>query len=146
VWVTEEEIGILADSGVHVSHNPVSNMKLGSGIAPVAKMLTEGVRVSLGTDGCASNNNLDMFEEMKTAALLQKVNMKDPSVLSAREVLKMGTVNGAKALGLNSGVLKAGFNADLILIDMKQAHLTPVFDVPLTWSIPHRVGMSEPPL
>jgi 5-methylthioadenosine/S-adenosylhomocysteine deaminase len=130
VWVTEEEIGILADSGVHVSHNPVSNMKLGSGIAPVAKMLTEGVRVSLGTDGCASNNNLDMFEEMKTAALLQKVNMKDPSVLSAREVLKMGTVNGAKALGLNSGVLKAGFNADLILIDMKQAHLTPVFDVP----------------
>ena len=130
VWVTQEDIRILSDSGVHVSHNPVSNMKLGSGIAPVAEMLSAGVRVSLGTDGCASNNNLDMFEEMKTAALLQKVKAKDPSVLPARQVLEMGTVNGAKALGLNSGILKAGFNADLILIDMKQAHLTPVFDVP----------------
>lgn len=130
VWLDDKDIDIMAGKQVNVSHNVVSNMKLASGISPVAAMLEKGVAVSLGTDGCASNNTLDMFEEMKTAALLQKVSMLDPTVLPAREVLKMATVNGARALGINSGMIKEGCNADLILIDMEQAHLNPVYDIP----------------
>jgi 5-methylthioadenosine/S-adenosylhomocysteine deaminase len=93
-------------------------------------LLAAGANVSLGTDGCASNNNLDMFEEMKMAALLQKVSTMDPTVLPARKLLEMATINGAKALGINSGMLKEGCNADLIIIDMNKAHLTPVYDIP----------------
>jgi 5-methylthioadenosine/S-adenosylhomocysteine deaminase len=114
---------------VNVSHNVISNMKLASGIAPVHKMLEKGVNVSLGTDGCASNNNLDLFEEMKTAALLHKVNTFSPTVLPARQVLEMGTVNGAKALGIEAGMLKVGKKADLIVVDMRKPHLTPCFDI-----------------
>jgi 5-methylthioadenosine/S-adenosylhomocysteine deaminase len=130
VWITEDEMDILGDRGVHISHNPVSNMKLASGVASVAAMLDAGVSVSLGTDGCASNNNLDLFEEMKTAALLQKAMTGDPTVLPARQVLEMATVNGAKALGIDSGMLRKGMNADVIVINMNQPHLLPVFDVP----------------
>ncbi len=130
VWPSEEEIGILAERGVHVSHNPVSNMKLSSGIAPVAQMLRAGVNLSLGTDGCASNNNLDLFEEMKIAALLQQVATKDPTALSARRVLEMATVNGAAALGFDGGMIRAGKKADLIIVDFTKAHLMPVYDVP----------------
>ncbi|MGP8329353.1 MAG: amidohydrolase family protein [Methanosarcinaceae archaeon] len=129
VWLSDGDIDILNKSGVNVSHNPVSNMKLASGISPVPKMLARGVNVSLGTDGCASNNNLDMFEEMKTAALLHKVNTSDPTVLPARQVLEMATINGARAMGINSGMLKAGCMADVIIIDMNKPHLTPVYDV-----------------
>jgi 5-methylthioadenosine/S-adenosylhomocysteine deaminase len=129
VWLSDGDIKILAERGVNISHNPVSNMKLASGIAPVAKLLAAGANVSLGTDGCASNNNLDMFEEMKMAALLQKVSTMDPTVLPARQLLEMATINGAKALGINSGMLKEGCNADLIIIDMNKAHLTPVYDI-----------------
>ncbi len=129
VWLSDGDIKILADMGVNISHNPVSNMKLASGIAPVSKLLASGANVSLGTDGCASNNNLDMFEEMKTAALLQKVSNMDPTVLPARKVLEMATVNGAKALGIKSGVLKEGYNADIIIVDLRKPHLTPVYDV-----------------
>jgi 5-methylthioadenosine/S-adenosylhomocysteine deaminase len=128
VWLSDGDIEILSKRGVNVSHNPISNMKLASGIAPVQKMLERGVNVSLGTDGCASNNNLDLFEEMKTAALLHKVNTFDPTVLPARQVLEMGTVNGAKALGLEAGVLRPGNKADLIIVDLKKPHLTPCFD------------------
>ncbi len=108
VWVSDGDIEILRKRGVNVSHNVVSNMKLASGIAPVHKMLRKGVNVSLGTDGCASNNSLDLFEEMKTAALLQKVSNSNPTVLPAQQVLEMGTVNGAKALDPETGMLKVG--------------------------------------
>ncbi|MBN1134919.1 MAG: amidohydrolase family protein [Methanosarcinaceae archaeon] len=128
VWLSEGDIDILSKRGVNVSHNPVSNMKLASGIAPVPKMLDNGVNVSLGTDGCASNNNLDMFEEMKTSALLHKVNTFDPTVLPARQVLEMATRNGALALGLKTGVLKEGYRADVIIVDMNKPHLTPIYD------------------
>ena len=130
VWLSDGDIEILRKRGVNVSHNAVSNMKLASGIAPVHKMLEKGVNVSLGTDGCASNNNLDLFEEMKTAALLHKVNTFSPTALPARQVLEMGTVNGAKALDPETGMLKVGKKADLIILDMKKPHLTPCFDVP----------------
>ncbi|MDP2217721.1 MAG: amidohydrolase family protein [Methanolobus sp.] len=129
VWLSDGDIKILAEHGVNISHNPVSNMKLASGIAPVSKLLAIGANVCLGTDGCASNNNLDMFEEMKTAALLQKVSTMDPMALPARKVLEMATVNGAKALGIKSGVLKKGYNADVIIVDLKKPHLTPIYDV-----------------
>ncbi|MGV8077074.1 MAG: amidohydrolase family protein [Methanosarcina sp.] len=130
VWLSDGDVEILRKRGVNVSHNPVSNMKLASGISPVHKMLDKGVNVSLGTDGCASNNNLDLFEEMKTAALLHKVNTFSPTALPARQVLEMGTVNGAQALDTETGMLKAGKKADLIIVDMKKPHLTPCFDVP----------------
>ncbi|HJH30222.1 MAG TPA: N-ethylammeline chlorohydrolase [Methanosarcinaceae archaeon] len=130
VWLSDGDIDILNERGVNVSHNPVSNMKLASGIAPVPKMLARGVNVSLGTDGCASNNNLNMFEEMKTAALLHKVDTSDPTVMPARQVLEMATINGAHAMGTNSGMLKVGCMADVIIVDMNKPHLTPIYDIP----------------
>jgi 5-methylthioadenosine/S-adenosylhomocysteine deaminase len=130
VWLSDGDIEILRKRGVNVSHNPISNMKLASGIAPVCKMLEKGMNVTLGTDGCASNNNLDLFEEMKTAALLHKVSTGNPTALPARQVLEMATVNGAKALGTETGMLKVGKKADVIIVDMKKPHLTPCFDVP----------------
>jgi 5-methylthioadenosine/S-adenosylhomocysteine deaminase len=130
VWLSDGDIEILRERGVNVSHNPISNMKLASGTAPIYKMLDRGVNVSLGTDGCASNNNLDLFEEMKTAALLHKLSTGNPTALPARQVLKMATVNGAKALGTETGMLKAGMKADMIIVDMKKPHLTPCFDIP----------------
>jgi len=129
VWLSDGDIDILNERGVNVSHNPVSNMKLASGIAPVPKMLARGVNISLGTDGCASNNNLNMFEEMKTAALLHKVDTSDPTVLPAQQVLEMATVNGARAMGINSGMLKVGCMADVIIVDMDKPHLTPRYNV-----------------
>ncbi len=128
VWLSDGDIKILAEKGVNISHNPVSNMKLASGIAPITKLLQSGSNVCLGTDGCASNNNLDMFEEMKIAALLQKINIMDPTVLPAKEVLKMATVNGAKALGINAGVIREGALADIIIVDKNKAHMRPFYD------------------
>jgi 5-methylthioadenosine/S-adenosylhomocysteine deaminase len=129
IWLSDRDIDILRKRGVNVSHNVMSNMKMASGIAPVHKMLEKGVNVSLGTDGCASNNNLDLFEEMKTAALLHKVTNLNPTILPARQVIEMGTVNGAQALDPETGVLKIGKKADVIILDMKKPHLTPCFDV-----------------
>lgn len=127
VWLSDNEIQLINERGVNISHNPASNMKLGSGISPVAKMMAEGVKLSLGTDGAASNNNLDMLEEMKTASLLQKVNTLDPTVLKSEEVFKMATIGGAEALGLETetGNLEVGKKADMALINMKAPHLTP---------------------
>jgi 5-methylthioadenosine/S-adenosylhomocysteine deaminase len=130
VWLSDGDMDILANNNVNISHNPVSNMKLASGVAPVTKLLDREANVCLGTDGCASNNNLDMFDEMKTATLLQKVDTMDPTALPARNVLEMATVNGAKALDIKSGMLRKGYNADVIIIDMNRSHLTPLFDVP----------------
>ncbi|MCD4807111.1 MAG: amidohydrolase family protein [Methanococcoides sp.] len=130
VWLSDGDMDILANNNVNISHNPVSNMKLASGVAPVTKLLDRGANVCLGTDGCASNNNLDMFDEMKTATLLQKVDTMDPTALPARKVLEMATVSGAKALDIKSGMLGKGYNADVIIVDMNRSHLTPLFDVP----------------
>ncbi len=117
-------------SGAGVAHCPESNMKLASGIAPVADLLRRGIPVGLGTDGCASNNNLDLLQEMDTAAKLQKVHSMDPTVLPAPTALKMATTGGAQVLGLAGevGALVPGLKGDLIVIDLDQPHLTPLYD------------------
>ncbi len=126
VWLSDEDITILKKYDVTVVHNPVSNLKLASGIAGIPKLLVAGVNVALGTDGASSNNNLDMFEEIKLTGILHKGVSLDPTVLPAWEVLKMATVNGAKALGFDDlGMLKEGYLADLILLDFNKPHLTP---------------------
>jgi len=129
VWVDEEDIRILAETGCPVSHNPQSNMKLASGIAPVPKMLDAGICVGLGTDGCASNNDLDLFSEMDTTAKLHKVSTLDPTVLGADQVLKMATIDGAKALGLGAevGSIEIGKRADLVVVDTDAPHLMPMY-------------------
>jgi 5-methylthioadenosine/S-adenosylhomocysteine deaminase len=130
VIMDEEDIGLFADRGCKVVHNPESNMKLASGVAPVSAMLKGGIVVGLGTDGCASNNNLDMFQEMDTAAKLEKSARLDPTVMSARTVIRMATRNGAGTLGLESliGTLEVGKKADLCIVDMNKPHLTPMYD------------------
>ena len=128
--VDEGEISFLAKQKVAVAHNPSSNLKLASGIAPVAQLQKAGVLVSLGTDGAASNNRLDMFTELRTASLIHKVTNQDPTVLSAETALRMATINGARALGLGDqiGSLEPGKKADLIMVDLEQSHLTPCFN------------------
>ena len=126
VWLDEKEISILAEHGVTVSHNPVSNAKLASGIAPIPLMLSKGVNVTIGTDGCASNNTLDLFESMKMTALIHKAKTLDPTTVNARQVINMVTENAYKALGLNIG-LREGAAADLVIIDLKKPHLTPIY-------------------
>lgn len=130
VHLTDEEIALLAERGVGVSHNPVSNLKLASGVARVPELLRAGVTVSLGTDSAASNNNLDLFEEIRLAALLHKGVSGDPTVVPASEALRMGTVYGAKTLGLEgvAGMLKPGFKADLIAIHIRKPHFVPATD------------------
>jgi 5-methylthioadenosine/S-adenosylhomocysteine deaminase len=126
VWVTDSEQALLAERGVKVMHCPGSNLKLGSGIAPVAEMLARGISVSLGADGAACNNRLDMFDEMRLAATLQAVR-KGPGALTARDAVWMATREGARALGLESeiGTIEPGKKADLILIDRGRAHQQP---------------------
>ncbi len=130
VWVDEADIDIIKKSGAAVSHCPESNMKLASGIAPVNEFLKAGITTGLGTDGCASNNNLDMFSEMDSAAKLQKVNTLDPSAADALSVLRMATINGACAIGMGSetGSLEVGKKADLIIIDTNKPHLIPMYN------------------
>ncbi|MDG7036464.1 MAG: amidohydrolase [Nitrososphaerota archaeon] len=129
VWFDDKEIAEMVASGTSIAHNPTTNMKLASGVAPVAKMLKMGANVGLGTDSSKCNNRLDMIQEMKAASLLQKVHLKDASIMSTAEVFKMATVNGAKALGMGSqiGRIEAGYKADLAIIDFKSAHLMPMF-------------------
>lgn len=131
VWPTDQEIPILVDRKVGVIHNPTSNMKIASGIAPIAKMLEAGVRVGLGTDGAASNNDLDMWEEMRLASFLQKVDRMNPEVLPATTVLSMATIGGATAIGLGDkvGSLEVGKRADLIQVAFEDVHHVPTFDV-----------------
>ena len=130
VELTEEDHELLQTHDVKVAHNPESNMKLASGIAPVPKLLQRGICVGLGTDGCASNNNLDLFLEMSTAAKLHKVNTLDPTVLDAEAVLRMATIEGARALGMGqtTGSIEKGKSADIIVIDTRQPHLTPMYN------------------
>lgn len=129
VHLTDEEIEILATHNVAVSHNPGSNLKLASGVARVPELLKAGVTVSLGTDGPASNNNLDMFEEIRLAALIHKGVTGDPTAVPAREALLMGTQYGAQSLFLNDiGKLAAGMKADFIAVNTEQAHFLPRTD------------------
>jgi 5-methylthioadenosine/S-adenosylhomocysteine deaminase len=130
VVLTEKDIDRLASADVKVSHNPESNMKLASGVAPVPALIRSGVCVGLGTDGCTSNNNLDMFAEMDMAAKIHKVNTLDPTVMDARTVLRMATTHAARALGLNrvTGSLVPGKKADVIVVDTRKPHLTPMYD------------------
>jgi 5-methylthioadenosine/S-adenosylhomocysteine deaminase len=129
VWLTKSEVNLMAKRKVKVSHCPVSNMKLASGgVAPVPELLQSGVTVSLGTDGAASNNSLDMFETMKICALLQKAHRWDAAVLPAQQVLDLATVDGAKALGVADkiGSIEVGKQADLIVIDPRAPNLVPL--------------------
>lgn len=129
VHLTDEEIEILAAHNVAVSHNPGSNLKLASGVARVPELLKAGVTVSLGTDGPASNNNLDMFEEMRLAALIHKGVTGDPTAVPASEALRMGTIYGAKSLFLDEiGTLAPGMKADFIALNTDQAHFLPHTD------------------
>jgi 5-methylthioadenosine/S-adenosylhomocysteine deaminase len=131
VHLTEGEIGLLKQYGVGSVHNPQSNMKLASGVAPVPQMLRAGVAVGLGTDGAASNNDLDMWEEMDTAAKLHKLATFDPKVITAEEALSLATVGGAKALHMDSeiGSLEAGKRADLVVVDLDALHQTPRYNI-----------------
>ncbi len=126
-WLDAMECSLLGERGVTVAHNPSSNMKLATNHAmPYSRLVQAGVNVALGTDGCASNNNLDMLEEARTAALLQKFSMNDPTLLPAHEALAMMTINGARGLGLNTGTLVQGRPADIILVTAKTACNTPL--------------------
>ena len=140
VWPTKDEIPILVERKVGVIHNPTSNMKIASGIAPIAEMLDAGVRVGLGTDGAASNNDLDMWEEMRLASFLQKVDRMDPEVLPAATVLGMATRGGATAIGLGDkiGSLEVGKRADLIQVAFDDVHHVPTYDV-----VSHLVYVSD---
>ncbi|WP_274651607.1 amidohydrolase [Paenibacillus humicola] len=131
VHLTEDEIALLAERGVSVSHNPASNLKLASGVARVPELLAAGVTVGLGTDSAASNNNLDLFDEIRLAALIHKGVSGDPTAVPAWEALKLGTVNGARALWQEDriGCLKPGMKADFIAIDIRQPHFYPQTDI-----------------
>jgi 5-methylthioadenosine/S-adenosylhomocysteine deaminase len=131
VHVSEREISILRESGTSVSHNPVSNMMLGDGIAPIVEMIRQGVNIGLGTDGAASNHSQDLFDTMKAASLLQKVHHQDAGVIDPFSVLRMATAGGAKALGLESvcGTVEIGKRADLILVNIDTVHNQPVNDI-----------------
>src|SRR6185312_5515381 len=131
VHVSPAEIAILKETGTSVSHNPVSNMMLGDGVAPVVEMLRQGVNVALGTDGAASNHSQDLFDTMKSASLLQKVHHQDAGIIDPYAVLRMATAGGANALGLSKvcGMIEVGKRADLILVDLDTIHSQPLNDV-----------------
>jgi 5-methylthioadenosine/S-adenosylhomocysteine deaminase len=126
VHLNSSELEVLSRTGTHVAHCPSSNLKLGSGLAPVFEMLERGISVSLGADGAPCNNRLDMFTEMRTAALIQKA-LHGAEALPALRVLRMATIDGARALGLNReiGSIETGKRADLILLNVNRPHMTP---------------------
>lgn len=130
VFMDEEDTAAFSKHGSKVIHNPESNMKLASGVAPIPEMISKGIPVGLGTDGCASNNNLDLFQEMDMASKLHKVHRLDPTAMKAEAVVRMATCEGARALGLENkvGMLKAGMKADIILINLDKPHLTPIYN------------------
>lgn len=130
VWFTDEDIELFADCGAVILHNPISNLKLASGVAPIAKMLKMGCKVALGTDGVASNNNLNLWEEIKLMPMLQKGITLDPTVVSPAQTIAAATSVGAQGLGYdNLGLLKEGYLADLILLRMDAAHMSPCHDL-----------------
>jgi len=131
IYLSEDEMRLMAKRGVKVSYNPVANMKIAMGVPKIKDLVSLGVTVGIGTDGPASNNDLDMFDDMRAAALLQKVSYMDPTVLPAYSVLGMATIGGARALGLERSVgsLEVGKKADIVLVDFEKPHLTPVHDL-----------------
>lgn len=134
IYLSASDIDLLARHGVGVVHNPSSNMKLASGVAPIPALLKAGVKVGLGTDSNLSNNNLDMFEEMRLAAFLHKLTQNDPSILPCEQVLRMATLGSASCLGMEKliGSLEVGKRADIIILDMNQPHLSPLLPEPNT--------------
>ncbi|MBR2927313.1 MAG: amidohydrolase [Clostridia bacterium] len=129
VWVTDEDVDLLAKCKVFVAHNPVSNLKLGSGVMPLQKLLAKGVTVALGTDGAASNNRLDLFREMQTAAILHKGVQNDPALIAGEEIFRLATRNGALSQGRDDcGEVRVGMRADLLLIDRNSLHNMPCYD------------------
>jgi 5-methylthioadenosine/S-adenosylhomocysteine deaminase len=130
VHLSDEDIAILAKTKTGVAHNPECNMKICSGVAPVPAMIKKGVKVGLGTDGAASNNNLDMFQAMYTASLLHKLSSNDPTAMNAQQVVDMATINGAKVLGMDKliGSLEKGKAADIIIIDLKRPEVYPLYN------------------
>ncbi|HHX38100.1 MAG TPA: amidohydrolase [Clostridiaceae bacterium] len=139
VWLNDEDRALLARYGVYVAHNPISNLKLGSGIAAIERMLDAGIVVALGTDGAASNNRLDMFNEMRLAALLAKGVSGDPTAIPAHTALNMATINGYRALGFEEcGVIKQGASADLQILRLTDANLCPLAD--LTSAVVYSAG------
>jgi 5-methylthioadenosine/S-adenosylhomocysteine deaminase len=128
VWLDEEEQQAVAESGTKVAHCPESNLKLGSGIAPVSDYIKKGIKVCLGTDGAASNDNLNMLEEMSTMAKLQKGIKLDPTALSSAQALEIATANGFESVGIKAGRIKEGYDADLIIVDANKPHLQPLYD------------------
>jgi len=126
VWLSEEEVQLMKKTGAHISHNPVSNAKLGNGIAPVPDYLAAGINIGIGHDSAVANNSIDMFEQMKWAALIHRAACADASLMPTDTVLRMGTVNGSRALHQGTGVLKAGMKADVILVDLKGFHFVPL--------------------
>lgn len=130
IYVDEADIDILHEYDVTVAHNPVSNLKLGSGIADIPSMLQKGIRIVLGTDGCASNNNTDILQEMKYASLLQKGLNCDPTLMKANDIIDFATINGAVSQGrYDSGSIKQGNRADIVLLDFNKPHLRPCYDL-----------------
>jgi len=127
-WVSEEDIKIIRNTGVGVVHNPESNLKLASGLCPVPKLLLKNIPVALGTDGPASNNNLDMFQEMNTTAKIHKVSYLDPTIMPAKSVLEMATIIPSSIFKLNTAKLKENAIADIIIINLKQPHLFPIYN------------------
>ena len=129
VWIDDSDMALIADRKAAVSHNAESNMKLGAGIAPLTRLHAAGVTVGLGTDGCASNNNLDLFQTMDITAKLHKVRDMDSTAADARTVLQMATRDGARALGMEAeiGSLEVGKKADLIIVDTQRPHLVPMY-------------------
>ncbi|MCP3873269.1 MAG: amidohydrolase [Desulfobacteraceae bacterium] len=130
VWIDDKDISIIQKCGASVAHCPESNMKLASGVAPIPKLIGKNIPVGLGTDGCASNNDHDLFAEMDTVAKLHKVALLDPCVMDARTTLKMATIQGAKAIGLDkvTGSIEKGKRADIILVDIQKPHMVPMYD------------------
>lgn len=130
VWISPEDMALLLEKQVSIIHNPTSNLKLASGIAPIYEAQKKGINIAIGTDGASSNNNLNMFEELHLTGIIHKGFKQDPAIISANEVLRMATVNGAKALGLEKvGRIRKGYKADLIMIDLEKPHLKPIHKV-----------------
>jgi 5-methylthioadenosine/S-adenosylhomocysteine deaminase len=130
VWLEKDDIRIISEHGAKVSHNPQSNMKLASGIAPAPELIKNNITVGLGTDGCASNNDPDMFKEMDVAAKIHKARLLDPTVMDAKKVVQMATIRGAEAIGLGNriGSIEKGKDADIIIIDTRLPHMVPMYN------------------
>jgi len=131
VHLTEEDMDLYAKYNVGVAHNPTCNMKLASGVAPIPQLNKRGVKIGFGTDGVASNNNLDLFQDIRTAAFVHKLVNNDPSTLNAKELVRMATMGGAEVLGLDNeiGSIEIGKKADIIIVDLFKPHLIPIYDI-----------------